>query len=130
MKKILLLFLVTALIISCVKPEGEGGTSAIQGKIIIRDYNANFTLLQSTFPAQEERIYIIYGDNNFYDDDTRTSYDGTFKFDNLRKGNYKIFAYSDDSTFTLPGGQYAIIKEVEITEEHQTVEIPTIYLLK
>jgi hypothetical protein len=130
MKKILLLFLGTALFMACDKPEGEGGTSTIQGKIIIRDYNTNFTLLQSTYPAQEERVYIIYGDNNFYDDDTRTSFDGTFKFDNLRKGNYKIFAYSDDSTFTVPGGQYAIIKEVEITEESQTVEIPTIYLLK
>jgi hypothetical protein len=130
MKKILLLFLGTALFMACDKPEGEGGTSAIQGKIIIRDYNTNFTLLQSTFPAQEERVYIIYGDNDFYDNDTRTSYDGTFKFENLRKGNYKIFAYSDDSTFTVPGGQYAIIKEVEITEDNQTVEIPTIYLLK
>ena len=130
MNKIILFFLCTTLFLSCDKPEGEGGTSAIKGKIIIRDYNTNFTLLQSTYPAQEERVYIIYGDNDFYDNDTRTSYDGTFKFENLRKGNYKIFAYSDDSTFTVPGGQYAIIKEIEITEEHQTIEIPTIYLLK
>jgi hypothetical protein len=78
----------------------------------------------------EERVYIIYGDNDFYDDDIRTSYDGTYVFDNLRKGTYSVFAYSDDSTFTAPGGMYPVIQTVEITEEYQTIEVPTIILLK
>jgi|688.fasta_scaffold336589_2 hypothetical protein len=115
---------------SCSKPAGEGGTSRIKGKIYIRDYNSTFTILQDQFYAMEERVYIIYGDNDFYDDDIRTSYDGTYVFDNLRKGTYSVFAYSDDSTFTAPGGMYPVIQTVEITEEYQTIEVPTIILLK
>ena len=115
---------------SCSKPAGEGGTSRIKGKIYIRDYNSTFTILQDQFYAMEERVYIIYGDNDFFDDDIRTSYDGTYVFDNLRKGTYSVFAYSDDSTFTAPGGMYPVIQTVEITEEYQTIEVPTIILLK
>lgn len=117
-------------IAGCDKPAGEGGTSRIKGKIYIRDYNSNFTILQDEFYAMEERVYITYGANDFYDDDIRTSYDGTYVFDHLRQGSYTIFAYSDDSTFTSPGGIFPVLKTVEITEEYQTVEIPTIILLK
>lgn len=117
-------------IISCSKPAGEGGTSRIKGKIYIRDYNSTFTILQDQFYAMEERVYITYGNNDFYDDDIRTSYDGTYVFDNLRKGTYSVFAYSDDSTFTTPGGMYPVIQTVEITEDYQTIEVPTIILLK
>ncbi len=128
-----LLYIAIILVIgisSCSKPAGEGGTSRIKGKIYIRDYNSTFTILQDQFYAMEERVYIIYGDNDFYDDDIRTSYDGTYVFDNLRKGTYSVFAYSDDSTFTAPGGMYPVIQTVEITEEYQTIEVPTIILLK
>lgn len=127
---ILLLSLVTGVFFSCDKPAGKGGTSRIKGRIYIRDYNSNFTLLQDEFYAMEERVYITYGDHDFYDDDTRTSYDGTFVFDELRKGTYTIFAYTDDSLLTAPGGQYPVFDTVEITEDNQTVEIPTIILLK
>ncbi|MDA8556711.1 hypothetical protein N9K77_00690 [bacterium] len=33
--------------------------------------------------------------NNTHDDDVNTSYDGTFEFKYLNKGNYEIFVYSD-----------------------------------
>jgi hypothetical protein len=115
---------------SCDKPAGEGGTSRIKGKIYIRDYNSTFTILEDEFYAMEERVYVTYGNDDFYDDDIRTSYDGTYAFNNLRKGSYTIFAYSDDSLLATPGGMYPVFKTVEITEEYQTIEIPTIILLK
>lgn len=127
---VLVPFLIIGMFFSCDKPAGEGGTSKIKGKIYIRDYNSNFTLLQDEFYAMEERVYITYGDHEFYDDDIRTGYDGTYQFDELRKGSYTIYAYTDDSLQVAPGGQYPIFKTVEITEEYQTIEIPTIILLK
>lgn len=117
-------------ILSCDKPAGEGGTSKITGKVYIRDYNSSFTILQDAFFAMEERIYIIYGDHTFYDDDIRTSYDGSYEFNYLRKGTYTIFAYSDDSTFTTPGGMFPVFRTVEITDDNQTVEVPLMILLK
>lgn len=127
---ILMIGFITVIFSSCDKPAGKGGTSRIKGKIYIRDYNSTFTLLQDQYYAMEERVYITYGNHDFYDDDTRTSYDGTYVFDELRKGTYTIFAYTDDSLLATPGGQYPVFKTVEITEDNQTVEIPTIILLK
>jgi len=126
----LLLTFILLFLSACEKPPGEGGTSTIRGHVFIRDYNSNFTLLQSSFWAQEERVYIMYGDNEFYDDDIRTSFDGMYEFRNLRKGQYTVFAYSDDSTFSVAGGQYPVFRTVDITEDGQLVEVPTIILLK
>jgi len=130
-KNALLVFLLVITgLFSCDKPAGEGGTSRIKGKVFIRNYNNNYTLLQSAYYGMEERVYVIYGDNDFYNDDIRTSYDGTYVFDHLRKGTYTIFAYSEDSTSSPLGELYPVFETVEITEEYQTVEIPTIVLLR
>lgn len=118
---------------SCDKPAGEGGTSTIKGKIYVKEYNSNFTILQSEHFGMEERVYIIYGDGDFYDDDLRTSYDGTYEFRNLRKGSYRVFTYTEDSTMNqvlYPGGVYAIIDTVQITDDNQTIELPTITIYK
>ena len=124
------MMLLVAGMAACSKPPGKGGTSRIKGRVWIRDYNSTFTVLQQSFWAMEERVYIVYGDHDFYDDDIRTSYDGTFAFEELRPGTYTIFAYTDDSTFTVPGGQYAVLQTVEITDDGQTVEVPNFVLLK
>lgn len=123
------LLVLTTIIYSCTKPAGEGGTSKIKGKIYIRDYNSNFTILNASYYAIEERVYIIYGDETFYGDDIRTSYDGSYEFNHLRQGTYRIFAYSKDSTLSTPGEFFPVIDTVEITEEYQTIELPTMILL-
>ncbi len=128
-------YFITSLIVlfaifGCAKPAGEGGTSRIKGKVFIRDYNSNYTLLQSAHYGMEERVYIVYGDHDFYDDDVRTSYDGTYAFENLRKGTYTIFSYSEDSTSSPLGEVYPVIQTVEITEEYQTIEVPVMILLR
>lgn len=131
MKKYTLFALFIILTVSCSKPPGEGGTSTIKGKIYVRDYNVNFTILEGQYFAPEERVYIIYGDEGaFYDDEIRTSYDGSFEFRNLRPGKYSVFAYSDDSTFTAPSGVIPVIKNVEITGENQIVDVSNIVVLK
>jgi len=59
--------------------------------------------LQSGVFADED-VYIIYGDKDeIFDDNIKTNYDGTFKFTNLRGGDYKVFAYSKDkSSVSMP----------------------------
>lgn len=52
-------------------------------------------------PFADEDVYIIYGDeDDIYDDNIKTNFDGTFEFNNLRKGKYKVFAYSKDESNT------------------------------
>jgi hypothetical protein len=99
MKYKLIFILLSLTAISCSKTEGEGGTASITGKVFFIRYDAGYNFAVDTVPAVEEDVYIIYGtDGPDYDDDYKSSYDGTYKFRNLLKGTYKIFAYTNDST--------------------------------
>lgn len=121
---------------SCKKEAGGGGTSYIRGKVYAKYYNKNFTVLADSAYAPDIDIYIIYGDDFSYGERKKTSYNGTYEFKFLQKGSYKIFAYSRDSTGAYRNlvNQYAndlaVIKEVEITTNKQTLEVPDINILQ
>lgn len=114
---------------SCTKEEGEGGTSIITGKVYVRDYNANFTILESEYYGPEIDVYIVYGTDYVYSDRFRTHYDGTYRFQYLRKGEYTIFAYSKDSTGNSPSGLIPVEKRVKITSNNQEVEVEDIIII-
>ncbi|MCG9879090.1 MAG: hypothetical protein MH472_00685 [Bacteroidia bacterium] len=107
---------------SCKKPEGEGGSASIKGKVWIQKYNGTFSRLEAEYAGADEWVYIIYGNETSYGDRIRTNYNGEFEFRFLRKGNYKLYAYSKDSTFKSPSGIVAVVKEVEIKERKETVD--------
>jgi hypothetical protein len=105
--------------------EWNEGTSSIKGTIWVINYKntseyPNLKIKDIT-RAQDQDVYIQYGNHPFYDKRIATSSDGTFLFQNLIKGNYKIFYYSEDIT----GGTAMIVldKTIEIKEDNQYVEI-------
>jgi hypothetical protein len=117
---------VTLLFTNCKKEEGEGGKATIKGKVFAKYYNNSFSNLMATDYAPEEDVYIIYGDNESFNDRTRTNYDGTFEFNYLRPGKYTIYVYSKDSTqsiYTIPSGKYPVSSEVEIGKKDKEVEL-------
>jgi uncharacterized protein (UPF0333 family) len=119
-----LLFLGIALFPSCKKVEGEGGSSSIIGKIIANKYNSGGTLI-STYDAQKQDVFIIYGEGSTVQDDkVETSYDGNFKFEFLEKGKYTIYTYEKCST--CPSGDQAVIRTIEISKAKETVNVGTI----
>ncbi len=124
------LFLIAFCFTACEKGPGEGGTSTIRGKVIIREYNGDFTIMRDEYPGAKEDVYIIYGDDYVYGDKFETSYDGAYEFDYLLEGNYKVFAYSKDTTNLITDEQVAIVREVEITGKNQVVEVPDIIIAK
>src|SRR4051812_30437130 len=87
------------ILISCKKEAGEGGQATITGKVYVRQYNKTFTTFIGEYYAQGEDVYIIYGNETAVGNRVRTNYDGTYQFSFLRKGSYKVYAYSKDSTF-------------------------------
>ena len=115
---------------SCSKEAGEGGNSSIYGKVIVHNYNSSFTELNDIYDGADEEVYIIYGNDKSYSERIRTSYDGVYEFKYLRQGNYTVFVYSEDSTLTLPSGKYAVIREIEITGNRQTVKADDIIIFK
>ena len=82
--------------LSCKKDPGKGGSSTITGFVKTIEYNKYNKQIVRTYNANEEDVYIVYGDNDFYGDRVRTDKTGKYKFNYLTKGDYTIYAYSDD----------------------------------
>ena len=109
---------------SCSKVEGPGGSSSIVGKIHVNVYDVAGNLIND-YDAQDEDVYLIYGsEGSFYDDDVKTSYDGTFEFNYLQKGTYQLFIYEDCNS--CASGKKAVIVDVEIIDKKTTTDVGTI----
>ena len=121
----LLLIIFSIISFSCVKTEGQGGAAKIKGKVIKEDYNSFGTFIAS-FPAQDEDVFIIYGnDNNIVSDNVKTRYDGTFEFKYLKKGSNKIFVYSKCVTCAI-GEDSVAVREIQINEKNEVVNLTDI----
>lgn len=95
--KHLIIFILSIIVLSfssCNK-EGKGGAASIEGKVYVEVIKSTTLASIGTHEAQDERVFIIYGDNSTYNDDVKTSYDGSYKFDYLYKGDYQIYVYSE-----------------------------------
>lgn len=126
---IAIIFLSLVNIYSCKKEPGEGGNATVYGRVWVRDYNPTFSALLDSYWAQNEDVFIIYGNEKGVSDRVRTSYNGSYQFKFLRPGKYTIFAYSKDSTLqTL--AEIPIIKTITIGNNDNEVEVPQIDILK
>lgn len=129
MKYLYLILLVfgIATLSNCKKLAGEGGLATIKGKVYVKDYDINGFLIGEGYGADED-VYISYGDHTTVDNDTKTSYTGEYIFNNLQKGKYTIFVYTDCDTCAL--GTRANKIEVEITSRTEIVELEDLLLEK
>jgi hypothetical protein len=126
-KKSMLLLILSTGLLSCEKEPGEGGKSTIYGKVYVKDYNAEFTVLKEEYYGPNIWVYIIYGDNKDYNDRIRTNYDGTYEFKYLRPGSYTIYTYSKDSTLqTL--AEVPVIRQVDMPKKKQDLELPDLII--
>jgi hypothetical protein len=90
--------------------DSDNGTSKMIVDVITQGRDQ--IILQSGVIANED-VFIIYGDDDdIQDDDVKSNFDGTFKFKNLRKGSYRIFAYSEDPS--LPNPLVPVTKSIDI----------------
>jgi hypothetical protein len=71
--------------------------------------------------AQDYEVYLTYGDNEYYNERIRTSYDGYFEFSNLIPGDYKVFTYSEDVTGATE--MIPLIKLITISEKTQEIDL-------
>lgn len=113
-RRIFYILVACFLCVSCEKEAGEGGDAILYGKVFAKKYNSTFTQYISSYYAADEYVYIIYGNDMSYGDRVKTGYDGVFEFKYLYPGNYKIYVYSRDSTFSSPSGDIAVVKEIQI----------------
>ncbi|MDF2435743.1 MAG: hypothetical protein K0Q95_119 [Bacteroidota bacterium] len=120
---------------SCKKEEGTGGKASIHGMVVGKKRITSPILPPFYTPgtwhdyvAAFEDVYIIYGNEFAYGDKVETNGEGKFEFKYLRPGNYKIYAYSKDSTGNVDVPKFAIIKEVKISDKKEAVDAGSIQI--
>lgn len=129
----ILLSLVFILFYSCAKQEGEGGLASIEGVVMVQNVNQLLEKSGTPYPAQDERVYIYYGNSESVNDDEKTSPNGTFSFSYLVPGNYTIFAYSKDTvsySSTKSVDLITIAQSITINSKKETVKADTILTYK
>jgi hypothetical protein len=130
MKRFAGLVLIIALV-ACQKDPGTGGAGTISGKVNkeVRVVITNPNTAQYTVPAANEDVFIIYGDHTSPDDKIVTNYNGEFEFRNLRKGSYKIYVYSKDTTGVNPPvndpNRMVVLSEAELQDNSSSATLST-----
>ena len=102
MKNISLILIIVIGLTACKKEAGEGGTSVIEGKVIYFQRTFNTVTSQTDtheYPKSGKDVFIIYSDDEgeVYDADFETDYNGKYRFEFLRKGDYTIYTHKDTS---------------------------------
>ena len=95
MKGFLVIALGALLFSACKKEEGDGGKAEIRGTVLEQRYNLSGNPAGDPYPLADHRVSIIYGDGQYYDDDTRTGPNGEYRFPWLRRGSYRVYAISE-----------------------------------
>lgn len=103
------------ILFSCQQDEGVGGFHTITGKVVTYEINRNTLDTTYRYGTPDARVYLTYGDNEIFDDDTRTQYDGQYKFEYLFPGFYTVYVYSE--CLVCPGNAEPVFREVEIEEK-------------
>jgi len=112
----------------CKKVEGPGGESTVKGIVMLKVYDVDYKVLQRIVPAADENVYISYGNNNYADDKTSTGPDGSFKFEYLQAGTYKITVYGEDSSGEMD--KKSSVEKVISVGDSKTATVDTMYKLK
>lgn len=80
-------------------------------------------------PMVEERVYLIYGDDDFYSESVRTDEEGRYQFRDLNRGYYRVVVYTADVN-----DPYAPLQKVEttvtISNKKEIVEAETLDIIK
>jgi hypothetical protein len=80
--------------------DNNKGSSTVRGKVFENLYDGPnlFSILHSYYAPDKDVFIISNGTGETYFDDYKTSWNGEFIFDQLPAGDYKVFAYTKDTT--------------------------------
>ena len=125
MRNLIIILAIATGFSACKKEAGEGGTSVIQGQVYKIFTSQNFQTGQidtSFFLVDANKdVFIIYSDNeaSVYDDKFETDYNGKYRFEFLRNGDYTLYTYAD-STVEISSSidikyEYPVFKHIKIS---------------
>jgi hypothetical protein len=110
--------------VACNEDEGLGGSLAVEGYVYnVIHYDDNLSFTKDTVPALGKKVYISFGANTSeVGDNVDTGFDGYYRFNYLRKGQYRIYAYSETGN-----GVKSPVSQI-VTVDGKTNEAPAIYI--
>ena len=128
MKNLFILLIICTALLGCEKHPGEGGTSVITGQVYEFDLyqNPNTGEWDTIFYKLDigKDVFIIYSNDDelIYDDKFETDYNGRYRFEYLRKGEYTVYTYADSVNNNVEY-EYPVFKKVNITSNNSTFNI-------
>jgi hypothetical protein len=125
MKKCIILLLTIAASTGCSKGPGPGGRAKIKGKVFGINLDKSLSIVRDSAFVGDEKIFISYGDVTTVGDDVTSSFDGSFEFDYLRPGKYKIWAFSKKIN-GVNKMDTAIVQDVVISGKSEEKDMGTI----
>lgn len=78
-------------------------------------------------PIVDERVYLKYGEEDFYSESVRTDAQGNYQFKELNRGDYKVFVFSND-TLNPNGPMIEVEVTASIANKKEVVEAPSIFI--
>ncbi len=91
--------------------------------------NVGGTSTYTEGPIVDERVYIVYGDDAFYSEDVRTDAQGNYQFKGLNRGDYRIFAYTQD-TLNPSAGLKEVSVSATISEKKEVVQASNLFIIQ
>ena len=79
---------------ACQTTPGQGGNAQIKGTFWVRNYDPLYTYVVGRYPAINKTVYLFFGDDTSPGMSVNTNANGEFAFTYMRKGKYKVVAYS------------------------------------
>lgn len=97
---------------------------AVQGKSAVSSGS-----LSSEVPMADERVYLIYGGEDFYSESVRTDENGRYQFNGLTRGDYRVYTFSVD--VNSPTGQLVRAEvNASISSKKEVVEAVELTIIK
>lgn len=106
----------------------DDGGACISGKVYKINYNSNYTTVNEEYYSPDEDVFIVYGNDLTYFDKTKTAADGSFAFNNLIKGNYRIYAFSEDVTMESVSNTVEISIDTVVQSNNQQIVLPDLII--
>ncbi len=119
---------------SCKRGPGPGGQCSVSGKVFaysVKNINQTHYLIDTSYYVGAENVYCCYGDDPGVGKVVRTAEDGSYLFDYLLPGKYKIYAVSRDTTNKLNNAKRIVtMKEIEISGRREQIVLEDLIIIE
>lgn len=116
------LFILCTLSISCKKEAGFGGLSSIEGKVYAIDLTPNSQIIQDEGYTANIKVILSVDGSGHVLKEQKTDLNGSYKFKNLRKGNYTVWTFTQCDQCT--NNDSTVIQTIEIKARKEALVLP------